>query len=227
MNCSVSRCRLFCRSTIGRKYIVAITGLLLCGFVLMHMTGNMLILYSPEAYNEYSYNLTHNPFFLYTIEVVLAAIFLFHINTALLLALDNQKARPVSPQRPQGCEKAASFASRSMVLTGVLTLVFLILHLITFRFGTYYKATHHGVVMRDLHRLVVEKFSDPLYFGWYLFSMAVLWLHLSHGASALFQTLGFASTRTRSLRVFAYSFASLIALGFASQPVYIFFGGGR
>lgn len=187
----------------------------------------MLILVSPELYNEYSYGLTKNLIFLYGVEAILLVIFLVHIGTAVLLARNNAKARPRSPQRPDSRDKAASFASRTMVLSGLLALVFLVLHLITFRFGTHYDVTYAGVAMRDLHRLVVEKFSDPLYFGWYLFSMAVLWLHLSHGFSALFQSLGFVGSSSRRLRVAAYCFASVIAFGFAIQPMYVFLGGGR
>src|SRR5687768_6460911 len=125
------------KSTIVRKQIVALTGLALSGFVLMHMSGNCLMFFGPAVYNEYSHKLITNPL-IYVAEVGLVAMFLIHIVLAVGLTLENRKARPVAPGAiPSAHEKRARFGSKSMVLTGILVFVFLVLHLITFKFGTY------------------------------------------------------------------------------------------
>jgi succinate dehydrogenase / fumarate reductase cytochrome b subunit len=106
-------------------------------------------------------------------------------------------------------------------------LVFTILHLITFKWGAYYQATYGGVEMRDLYRLVLEKFSEPLYVGWYIFALLVLFVHMSHGFSAAFQSLGFIGVRNPGLKRTGIAFAILITAGFISQPVYLFLTGGK
>ncbi len=219
---SISRCRQFCRSSIGRKYTVAITGFLLCGFVLMHMSGNLLILVSAESYNRYAHQITHNPLLLYPAEFVLSLVFLIHIFSALRLAFENRKARGLTPLAPQGPDKSSSFAARSMALTGLVVLVFLIWHLKSFRFGPFYEITYEGNLMRDLHRLVVEKFTKTEEIAIYLLALGALWTHLSHGVSALFQTVGLLSSGNRRLRKLALGFATVITLGFAAQPLYIY-----
>jgi succinate dehydrogenase / fumarate reductase cytochrome b subunit len=188
------------------------------------MSGNMLILVGEEAYNRYAHRLTHNPVVLYPMEFVLGLVFLVHIGSALRLAAENWHARGLAPQ-PAADLKAASFASRSMALTGLLMLLFLINHLLTFRFGPHYETQYGGIPMRDLYRLVVEKFSDVKYTGFYLFCMGVLGVHLCHGTSGMFQSLGISGAREKSLRFFAVAVAIVIAAGFSIQPLVIFLKG--
>jgi succinate dehydrogenase / fumarate reductase cytochrome b subunit len=214
-------------STIGKKQIVAVTGLIWAGFVLTHMAGNMLILVGADAYNKYSYTLISNPFLIIA-ELILAVSFLIHVGLAIQLSIQDKAARPIKPyQLPSNCEKRASFASRTMIYTGLVTLVFVIWHLKTFKWGSEYTTTVHGVEMRDLHKLVLEKFSDPLYFGLYIAALIVLGLHLSHGASSLVQSLGFGSVRNKKLKRAGWAFAAIVALGFISQPLYVFLGRGH
>lgn len=215
-------------TSVGKKQIVGLSGLALSGFVLMHMAGNMLILVGPEAYNKYSHALVSNPL-LPAVELVLLAVFLFHVWFAFSLARDNRRARPVTPyQLPRpGSADRADFGSRTMIYTGLLTFVFVVLHLWTFKYGTHYSATYGGVEMRDLHKLVLEKFGEPLYAGYYIFSMVVLFAHLSHGFGAVFQSLGFASVRNPRLRKLSWAFAAVVAAGFVSQPLYVMLRGGH
>lgn len=215
----------FCTS-IGKKYLVALSGLGLGGFVLTHMSGNMLILAGGETYNKYSYALVSNPLILVA-ELGLLALFAAHVYFAISLTLANRHARPVAPfQLPDyGNDKRAEFASRSMIYTGLLTFVFLVLHLWTFKYGAHYSVTYQGVEMRDLHRLVLEKFRQPLYVVWYLFSLLVLGVHLSHGFTATLQSLGFQSVRNRCLKKAGWALTALIIVGFMSQPIYVFMGG--
>ncbi len=219
--------KLFLKSSVGRKFLVGITGLGLSGFVLTHMAGNMLMFVGPEAYNTYGHKLITNPF-IYIAEVGLLAIFFVHMGLALCLALENKKARALAPsQKPSNCEKDARLGSRYMVHTGILVFVFVVLHLITFKYGPYYPVSYHGVEMRDLHRLIVENFKSPLYSGWYLFSMVILFSHLVHGFSASFQSLGFFSVRNCLIKKMGWAFAFIIAGGFFIQPIYGYFYGGN
>jgi succinate dehydrogenase / fumarate reductase cytochrome b subunit len=164
--------------------------------------------------------MVNNPL-IYVAEAGLLLMFLVHVALATQLALENRRAAAADG----GClksrgEKSPRFGSRSMILTGLLTFVFVVLHLITFKFGTHYEVTYDGVVVRDLHRLVLEKFNQPIYTAWYLFALVVLGVHLSHGVSSFFQTLGLGSVRNKNLKKIGYAFAVLVAGGFISQPIY-------
>jgi succinate dehydrogenase / fumarate reductase cytochrome b subunit len=219
--------KLFLKSSVGRKFLVGITGLGLSGFVLIHMSGNMLMFVSPEAYNTYGHKLITNPL-IYVAEAGLVTMFLVHMGLALSLAFENKAARPIAPsQSPSNCEKNARFGSRYMAITGIFVLAFVILHLITFKYGPHYPVTYNGVEMRDLHKLIVEKFKSPLYSGWYLFSMLVLFVHLAHGFSASFQSLGFFSVRNHLVKKIGWAFAFIVAGGFFIQPIYGYFYGGN
>ncbi len=215
------------KSSVGKKFLVGITGLGLSGFVLIHMSGNLLMFFGPEMYNTYGHKLVTNPL-IYGAEVGLVLMFLVHMGLALSLTLANRSARPIAPsQLPSSCEKSARFGSRYMALTGLLVLTFVVLHLITFKYGTYYPVTYNGVEMRDLHRLVIEIFKSPLYTIGYLFSMVVLFVHLAHGFSAVFQSLGLFSVRGCIIKKLGWAFALLVAGGFFIQPIYGYFYGGK
>lgn len=214
-------------SSVGKKQIVAITGLVWSGFVLTHMAGNMLILVGPDTYNKYGHAIVTNPA-IYLAEAVLVIALLIHMGLAIKITLENRKARGTGPsQQPSSCEKRASFASRTMILSGLLVFVFLVTHLITFKYGANYTTTVGGVEMRDLYKLIHEEFHEPLLVGWYIFSLIVLGLHLSHGANSFFQTLGLGSVRDCKFKKIAWAFTAIVILGFMSQPLYIFFQRGQ
>ncbi len=214
------------KSSIFKKWIVGATGLGLSFFVLIHMSGNMLLWQGAESYNLYAHGIISNPF-LEVGEILLLLAFILHVALAISLARQNRMARPLSPKMRATLEKDARFASRSMIYTGLVVLVFTILHLKTFKYGPNYEVTYHGVTMRDLHRLVVEKFQEPLYIIWYFSALVVLGIHLSHGASALFQSLGIATVRNVYLKRIGWLFALVIAAGFISQPIYAFYFAGK
>lgn len=222
MSTVLSLCQ-FTRSTVGRKTLVALSGLGLSGFTLMHMSGNLLLLVGAEPYNKYSHSLISNPL-IYFAEVGLVVLFLLHFGLAIRLTLQNRCARPEGYRESQR-EKGTTFAARTMIYSGLLLLVFLVLHLITFKFGEHYSVTYQGVEMRDLHRLVVEKFQSPLYVGWYLFSLVVLGLHLSHGLAASLQSLGLASSVNCKVRKLGYLVAGIIMVGFMVQPIVLMWKG--
>lgn len=210
-------------STIGRKQLVGITGLGLSGFVLTHMLGNMLILVGPQAYNQYAHALVTNPF-IYIAEAGLIAMFLAHIFIALRLSWSNYQARDFKyAMRPSG-EKRTTYIQRSLWAQGLLILAFTILHLITFKYGPHYTTNYGGIEMRDLHKLVIEVFQEPLYVAWYIVALIVLGLHLSHGVGSSLQTLGIHHIRyQRHFKTISLLYAVIVTLGFLSQPIYVFF----
>lgn len=218
----------FLRSTVGRKYIMGISGLVWMGFVLSHMAGNMLILVSPEAYNSYGHAIVSNKPLLYAAETVLIFALLAHVSTAILLTIENRKAKGSRYAMPASGEKAATLASRTMGAQGSVVLSFIILHLATFKYGTHYDTTVDGVQMRDLHRLIVEVFQKPGYVAWYFVSLVLLMFHLSHGAHSIFQSFGVLERKMqKGLKRFAWTYAIIVVAGFLSQPAYVFLLKGK
>ena len=214
---------LFLASTVGRKYLMALTGIGWSLFVFMHMAGNMFILVSPEAYNRYGHAIVSNPFLL-VFEVGLVSLLLIHVVTAFSLKSRNLRTKPVRYAVSPSCEKPVPLTGRTMIYTGSILLAFIIFHLITFKWGPVYTVMYNGVEMRDLHRLVVEKFADPTYCFGYVIVMFFVGMHLYHGVQSSFQTLGVYNKRYMPfIKCFGYTYAIVVALGFMIQPIYVFF----
>lgn len=216
----------FLSSVVGRKYIMAISGLIWAGFVFAHMAGNLLIFVSKDSYNAYGHALTSGAI-IYVVEAVLILALLGHVVTAVLLTRGNRKARgSVGYEGKSKSEKSGAWASKWMGVQGTIVLVFLILHIATFKYGTYYETTVNGVPMRDLHRLIVEAFQQPGFVAWYLFALVILGIHLSHGAGSTLQSLGIRNDRFACwIRPMSWTYAIVVAAGFISQPLYVMFGG--
>jgi succinate dehydrogenase / fumarate reductase, cytochrome b subunit len=209
-------------SSIGRKYIMAITGLIWSGFVAAHMAGNMLIFVGAEAYNKYGHAIVNNPF-IYVAEAALVITILGHAFNGVSLWLRNQNTKPQKyAVTPKGV-KGASLASKTMVYSGSITLVFIILHLITFKYGPVYQVDYGNGPIRDLHRLMVEVFQTPAYVAWYLACLVLVGLHLYHGFSSSFQTLGINHPRyNTAIKKLGMAYGVIVAAGFISQPLYVF-----
>jgi len=216
--------RPFFLSSIGKKYLMAVTGLVWAGFVLSHMAGNMLILVSSNLYNAYGHAIVSNKPLLFVAETVLVLAVVIHVATAIMLTLENKRARPQAYAMSPNGTKGSSLASRTMAGQGSLILAFIVLHISTFKYGTYYETTVNGVVMRDLHRLVVEVFHQPGYLAWYLLCLLLLGFHLSHGVGSIFQSLGLRSDKIANrLKKVSLAYGFIVAAGFLSQPIYVFF----
>jgi succinate dehydrogenase / fumarate reductase cytochrome b subunit len=210
-------------STIGRKQLIGVTGIGLSLFVLMHMAGNLLILVGPQAYNEYSDKLTSNPL-IYIAEVGLVALFLGHFVLAIGLQIKNWGARDSLYAVKSNGPKRTSVTQRSLWAQGLLILVFLILHLITFKYGEHYTVNYGHGEIRDLHKLVLHEFHEPAEVIWYCVALVVLGFHLSHGVSSSFQTLGIHHPRyQKGIKCFGFLYAVVVACGFLVQPIYVFF----
>lgn len=219
--------RPFFLTTIGKKYLMGLTGIVWAGFVLTHMAGNLLILVSADAYNKYGHAIITNPL-LPAAEAFLVICLLTHVFLAISLTMENRKANGGSRYAMQASgPKRASLASRTMAVQGSLVLAFIILHLITFKYGQHYETTVDGVVMRDLHRLVIEVFQQPGYIVWYLVCLVLLGFHLSHGVGSIFQSFGIRNDQTApKIQKLSIGYAVIVTLGFIAQPLYVYFLAG-
>jgi len=210
-------------SSIGKKQIMAITGFGLIGFTLTHLAGNFLLFLGADAFNVYAHTLTSNPL-IYVAEAGLIGMFLLHIALAVILKIENTQARPVKYYSKTRTGRGETIASATMPYTGAVLLVFIILHLLNFKFGSNYETTVDGVVMRDLFKTVVEYFSNPLYVVWYCFAMCTLGLHTSHGFQSVFQTWGFNHKKyTPSLKGASLLYGLFVAIGFSSLAIFCHF----
>lgn len=213
----------FVKSTIGRKYIMGISGLVWMGFVFGHMAGNMFIFISPDLYNAYGHAIVSNKILLYGTEAAIGLALIVHVITAVSLTLENRAARSSRYAVTPNGEKGSSWASKNMGIQGSAMLAFIILHLISFKYGTYYETTVDGVVMRDIHKLVIELFKQPIYVCWYVVCLSLMMFHLSHGASSVFQSFGVLERKMqKQIKAGAWIYAAVVAAGFISQPLYVF-----
>jgi succinate dehydrogenase / fumarate reductase cytochrome b subunit len=169
------------RSSVGKKSIMAASGLLLSLFLLTHMLGNSVSFLGRNAFNTYAERLHSLGVLVYIFEIGLLTLFLIHIITGIILYLENLQARPAR-YSVNTSEGGRSWGSRTMPYTGVIILVFIIVHLMNFHF------TDKSVPVADLVR---ELLSSPSLAFFYIFSLVALALHLSHGFWSLFQSIGF------------------------------------
>jgi len=219
-------------SQIGKKLLTGVTGLGLTLFVIVHMAGNLSYFAGNEAYNAYAHKLLSLGPLLYIVELGLLAFFVFHIVLGVNIYIGKRKAREQGYKRYKtvGGQSKQSLSSRSMIVTGVILGVFLVLHLVSFKFGAYYEAveTIDGEPVRDLARLLNEKFQSPVYAFGYSGVMLLLALHLRHGIWSAFQSLGATNPRlTPLIYTLGALVGLLIAVGFFILPLWIFFTGGN
>jgi succinate dehydrogenase / fumarate reductase cytochrome b subunit len=204
---------------------MALTGLLLIGFLVVHLAGNLLVFSSNHAFNEYSAKLIHNPL-IYGAEVGLLLLFVGHFLSGISVTLRNWAARPQAYLKKEraGHTSHKSLASTTMIWTGLVVLAFVPLHLYTFKYGPDYASAADPNV-RDLYRLVMEVFRNPLQVVWYVAAMLLVGFHLWHGFGSAFETLG-VSYRT-PLRRCGQALAVVLAGGFLIIPVVIYMMGGK
>lgn len=220
-------------SPVGRKVLTGATGIGLVAFVIAHMIGNLTYL-SPDvnAYNAYAYKLMSLGWLFYTIEILLALCFLLHAVVGISIQVRRRKARPVGYKfyKSAGTPGKSGYSARSMIFTGIILLGFLILHLNSFKYGPGvaegYTVELAGIgEVRDLRRLMTEKFQEPLYAFGYPLVMILLGMHMRHGVWSALQSLGVMSRR---LSPYLYTTAAilgvLVAVGFLFVPLYIYFG---
>jgi len=206
-----------CRSSLGKKYIMALTGLLLGGFLLIHAAGNSSIFWGRAAFIAYAGHLHSLGILVNIFEVALATVFLLHVATGLILFLENRGAR-TSRYQVSRSAGGRTWASRSMPYTGLAILAFVLLHLANFHF------TDHDLPIADI---VSPILSNPLYTLLYSIGMAALALHTSHGFWSLFQSLGISHPRyDRPIRILALGVCAAIVGVFAAILLLLLVAGG-
>lgn len=214
------------RSAVFKKYVMAITGLMLFGFVLSHMAGNLKVYAGAEAFNHYAEGLRElgEPFFLrgqflWVARIGLLVAAALHIWSAFALNAQNRSARPDRYVRER--HQASTYASRTMIWGGVIVLLFVVYHLLHLTLGTVHPDFEPGNVF---HNFVVG-FQSPLVSSFYILANVALGFHLYHGLWSLFQSLGWNGERFNRLRkTFAVTFALLISVANISFPIAVLTG---
>jgi succinate dehydrogenase / fumarate reductase cytochrome b subunit len=215
------------RSPVGKKLITGITGLGLALFVLIHMVGNLLMFVGDDAYNAYGRLIESLGPLLWLIELGLLGFVLVHAGYGIYLSVQNRRSRPVpyTTYTSRGYPSLQSLSSRTMVWTGTVLGIFIVTHLLTFKFGPYYLTDLNGHEVRDLARLVIEVFHQPVYTVSYTAVMVLLGFHLRHGLWSAVQSLGVLVQPWRSLAYgLSLVLAAGIAIGFFALPLAIFWG---
>ncbi|CAN5881730.1 succinate dehydrogenase cytochrome b subunit [soil metagenome] len=218
----------FYRSALGKKYVMALTGIAWMGYVFAHMVGNLKMYLGPESLNTYSewlresllYPILPHHVMLWILRLGLIAALALHVHAAWSLTRMNRKARPVKYQTARDYI-AADFAARTMRWTGIIVLLFIGYHLADLTWGW----VNPGFVRGEVYRNVVASLSNPIVALFYLAANAALGVHLYHGAWSLFQSLGINSPRFNPWRrLFAIAFAAITVGGNLSFPIAVQLG---
>ncbi len=207
-------------SSIGKKLLLAITGLALCGFLVAHLAGNLLLYVGPETYNKYADALHAQKILLPIAEVGLLVMFVVHLANALRTNSENHAARPVGYEMRQSKQPPSAFlkpASSVMYGTGIVVLLFLLLHLSDFRFELRNPAVAELTPFNKAQVLL----RDPLTTIVYIIGSCALGYHVSHGLQSALQTLGLNHPKYNGvLKTVSKGFGLLVALGFGSFPLW-------
>jgi succinate dehydrogenase / fumarate reductase, cytochrome b subunit len=217
----------FYRSSIGRKMIVALTGVILMLFVVGHLLGNLQIFLGPRWINDYAQHLRDLGPLLWLVRIILFVAVLLHIYFTILLAIENRRARPRAYVRKENVK--ASFASRHMVVSGVVVLAFVIFHLLHFtgrKFDPHFPLLKNDPLNHyDVYSMMVYGFQNVYVSAFYIIGLFLLTLHLTHGASSFFQSLGLNDEKlTPRLAFGARVFAWLLFIGYSSIPLAVLLG---
>ena len=213
----------FINSSIGKKIMMAVTGSFLLIFLIIHLVGNITLFFGPNAFNGYVKALDVVKPLIRVVEVVLLAAFLVHILNGLKLWVENKKARGTSYKINSSSANSTVF-SRTMLLTGSIVFIFLVLHLGTFfwRFNV-----HDPTGLAHEHeyfQIVVDFFNYWWYSRLYVIAVLLLGFHLNHGFQSAFQTFGWNHNKyTPLIKKIGTIYAIVMAVGFASMPIYFFF----
>lgn len=204
-------------SSIGKKFLMGITGLFLCTFLVVHLLGNFLLFKNDGglAFNAYSEFMSTN-ILIRTIEIVLFLGLFGHAIMGVILWIKNKRARPQEYDVNKTQENSL-LSSRTMFLTGSIVFIFLVVHLRTF----WVPARLFQADNPSMYELVVSAFHSPLYSTFYVIAMGLLAFHLHHGFQSAFQTFGLKHKKyARLIEGIGIIFWLLIPVGFASMPIY-------
>ena len=217
----------FTKSSIGKKFMMAVTGSFLLIFLIIHLVGNITLFFGPSAFNAYVSTLDVVKPLIRVIELVLLAAFVIHILNGLKLWLENKRAKGLD-YKVSGASENSSLFSRTMALTGSIVFIFLVTHLGTFfwRFNVHDPMGFAG--NHQYYDIVVYFFGIWWYAILYVIAMIFLGYHLNHGFQSAFQTFGWNHNRyTPMIKKIGTIYAIIMAAGFASMPLYFLLGGGN
>ena len=216
-------------SSLGKKYLMAISGFILAGFVLVHMGGNLMIFLGQDALNAYAYKLQSIPAVLWGFRFILLTSTLVHVFTAISLVRENRAARPKSNLQEKYIQ--ATTGSRSMGLSGAILFSFIVFHVLHYTVRVthpeYNEIEHYTLKetqkhVHDVYTMVIMGFEEKWLSAVYIASMAILCLHLTHGVSSIFQTLGLRNHAWKPrLDTLAKLYGWVVFLGFISVPIAI------
>jgi succinate dehydrogenase / fumarate reductase cytochrome b subunit len=222
------------RSSLGKKYIMAVSGFVLFLFVVGHMVGNLQIFLGPEAINRYGHFLQSNVELLWPVRLFLLAMIGLHIWSAIKLSAENKAARPVPYANWN--PTVATYASQTMLMSGIVVFFFIVYHLLHYTVQVrYINFTGQNFVSfedpekrHDIYKMMIVGFSNIWVSVFYIIGVGLLCLHLSHGVSAMFQSLGWKNKAYGPcLDKAARIIAVLIFAGYIAIPVSILAGFGR
>ena len=218
-------------SSLGKKYVMALSGAGLFAFVIGHLLGNLQIFIGPEALNRYGHFLQSTPELIWPARIGLLVLVGLHLAAAVTLTKQNRAARPVGYSDYKVV--AASYASRTMFMSGLIILVFIIYHLLHFTVqtpeinftGQDFKTLHDERGRHDVYRMMVLGYKRPLVSLFYVIGVGLLCLHLSHGISSMFQSMGWKNKAYGGfLDKFAIVASVIIFLGYISIPAAVLIG---
>lgn len=218
-------------SSLGKKYIMALTGAALFAFVIGHLLGNLQIFLGPEPLNRYGHFLQTTPELIWPLRIGLLVLAVLHIAAAVTLAKQNRAARPIAYGNFDVV--AASYASRTMFMSGLIVFVFIIYHLLHFTVqtpeinftGQDFATLRDEQGRHDIYRMMILGYKRPLVSLFYVVGVGLLCLHLSHGVSSMFQSMGWKNKAYGGfLDKFAIAASVIIFLGYISIPAAVLIG---
>lgn len=216
----------FAKSSIGAKVVMAFSGMIVLGFVLGHMLGNLQLFLGQEALNSYAHMLQSTPLLLWGTRIVVGVAILAHIASAVRLTLMNREARPNRYEKKAYVR--ASLSSRTMMLSALVLFAFIIYHLLHFTLGVTHpdhKALVDAAGRPDVYSMVILGFQQPIVAISYVVAMVLLGLHLSHGASSMFQSLGLHHDKYNGMiDKIGPGLAIFIVIGNCSMPLAVLLG---
>lgn len=209
-------------SSIGGKYLVALTGLVMVGFLVAHLAGNLLVYAGPLALHDYAEGLRKFPAVLWALRLGLIVSALLHVFLATKLNLANRAARPITYFNKS--YRKATYASRSMLLTGILLLLYIVYHLADFTWR-WTNADVARLGPYDVYQMLILRLSSPVNALIYMAAMAVMGLHLCHGVTSVFQTVGLNHPKYNFIfRSLGPLVGTILSVGFMSIPISILLG---
>ncbi len=203
------------KSSIAKKVAMALSGLFLISFLSLHFFINFMSVFSADVYNSMSHFMGYNPVIQFLMQPILIAGVIFHFVMGFVLELKNRSARTVAYVKFNGAANS-SWASRNMIISGLVVLAFLGLHMYDFwAHEVVYKYVEvNAIDSTRYYEELVAKFESPIRTGLYAVAFVLLALHLWHGFNSSFQSVGFNNKFSRKLHTLGYAFAIVVPLGF-------------